>query len=74
MTLLTDKQAREQTCPLIRYCINEAGVIQDREAAIYVQQRCQGSDCKMGWRWAQPARFADRFGYCGAFGEPTVPS
>lgn len=49
--MLTEEAARKETCPFIRYCINETDVVQDGRAAIYVHQLCQASACKMGWRW-----------------------
>lgn len=49
--MLTEEEARKQVCPLIRYCVNEIAVVNDREPAIYVHQACQASDCKIGWRW-----------------------
>lgn len=54
MTLLTDTEAREQLCPHMTHCWNESQVAQDKTPAIYVQCMCQGSDCKMAWRWAMP--------------------
>ena len=83
--MLTDKQARENICPLIRYCVNQTGVVQDRDSAIYEHAPCQGSECSIGWRWAESERAAryripgdpkdadlsgTRLGYCGAFGRP----
>lgn len=49
--MLTEEAARKEICPLIRYCVNEVDVIQDGRPAIYANQLCQASDCKMGWRW-----------------------
>lgn len=70
MTYLTEDEARREACPLIRYCYNEAHVIQDGAQAIYVHQNCQGSDCKIGWRWRPERDGARRVGFCGAFGRP----
>lgn len=53
MTLLTDAEARQQTCPLMTYCVNERDVVVYQNGPIYVHQNCQGSDCKIGWRWAE---------------------
>lgn len=66
MTTLTNEEARKQECPIMTYCINEQGVIQDREQPFYVQARCKGSDCKMAWRW----EYGYRKGYCGIAGKP----
>lgn len=81
--MLTENEARQNTCPLIRYCVNESAVIQDDAAAIYVHADCRGSECRVGWRWAESKRAAQarartfddpladiRLGYCGAFGRP----
>lgn len=72
--MLTEAEARKQTCPLIRYCANETAVVQDGATAIYWHQSCHASDCKIGWRWAQDERLVseDRLGFCGAFGKPEV--
>jgi hypothetical protein len=75
--MLTEEEARKQVCPLIRYCANEADVIGGDASAIYHQQNCQASDCKIGWRWHlgrvyEPIQ-ALRRGYCGAFGKPEMP-
>lgn len=51
MTMLTEEEARKEICPFIKHCVNEIDVIQDGRAPIYVQQLCQASNCKMGWRW-----------------------
>jgi hypothetical protein len=71
--LLTEKEARQQTCPVMRYCINDVNVIQDGQGAIYVHQSCTASDCKMAWRW-EGGDFAEvgenRRGYCGLAGRP----
>lgn len=71
---MTEDQAKTKTCPTIRYCVNESGVIQDRESAIYVHQLCQGSDC-IAWRDIFHHDNGQRFyrpgsGYCGLAGEP----
>ena len=70
---LTEDEARKQICPFIRFVVNEGGVIQDREPAIYVHQDCKASDCKMAWRWER-ANFGDgtRRGYCGIAGYPEL--
>ena len=73
--LLTEEQARKETCPFIRYCINEIDVMQDSRSPIYVHQNCQASDCKMAWRKSQEYQtddegFASYFGYCGLAGRP----
>lgn len=49
--LLTEQEARQSECPFFRYVVNEGRVYHDREPAIYVHRMCQGSACKMGWRW-----------------------
>lgn len=49
--MLTEEAARKEVCPFIRYCVNESDVMQEGRPAIYVQQLCQASACKMGWRW-----------------------
>ena len=74
--LLTEDEARKETCPFIRYCMNEVGVLQDREAPIYANQLCQASDCKIAWRWEfglVDADFAEvdqvPRGYCGIAGK-----
>jgi len=67
LMMLTEEEARKQACPLIRYCVNEDSVVQNNLQPLYVHQLCQGSDCKIGWRWA--SNRAER-GYCGAFGRP----
>lgn len=60
--LMTEKEARGQICPLIRYCVNELSVAQDGASAIHVHQNCQASDCKPGWRWRSKRSvvFSDR--------------
>lgn len=68
--MLTEAEARTQTCPLIRYCVNEQAVVQDGAPALYANQLCQGKDCQMGWRWRQDRDGKHRVGYCGAFGRP----
>lgn len=76
--LMLEEDAKQQVCPLIRHCVNEVAVAQDGNSAIYVHQNCQGSACKVGWRWGEPAvscrGFAEETrtprGYCGAFGRP----
>jgi len=75
MTLLTEKEARLQTCPFIRYCFNEDGVLHNNATPIYVHQNCRASDCKIGWRTEHDADFSEvgeepPQGYCGAFGAP----
>lgn len=74
-SLLTEKEAREQTCPLIRVLANEKDVISQRVPGIYRHQKCQASDCRIGWRTEHDADFAEvgedpPRGYCGAFGAP----
>lgn len=72
--LLTDQQARQEICPLIRYCANEVDVVQEARAPIYLHQTCQGADCKIGWRWEKDPDFLEvgetPRGFCGAFGRP----
>ncbi|MCK1577882.1 hypothetical protein [Bradyrhizobium sp. 174] len=69
--MLTEEEARKQVCPFIRYCTNEVGVVAERESAIHYHQSCQGSDCKIGWRWASERDEATgNLGYCGACGRP----
>lgn len=77
--LLTEEEARTKVCPTRRYCINENGVIQDRESAIYVAELCQGSRC-IAWRWRREHRLSGgggeweplpaTHGYCGLAGRP----
>lgn len=52
--LLTDDEARQRECPLIRYCTNPAHVIGEGAAAIHEHAACRGSGCQ-GWRWGQGA-------------------
>lgn len=67
----TEAEARKMTCPFFRYVYNEAGVIRDREAAIYVHQNCMASDC-IAWRWRELFNAGnDLRGYCGSAGKPT---
>ena len=71
--LLTPEQARKETCPLIRYCINYAHVVNDGASAVHEHGNCNGPDCKVGWRWATPpgeTKETGGLGYCGAFGRP----
>jgi hypothetical protein len=75
MMLLTDEEARKQPCPFFRYCYNEQGVIQDKDAALYVHDNCKGSDCKIAWRWEKAPTQAQELGnaplgYCGIAGRP----
>jgi hypothetical protein len=78
MTWVTEVTAKAQICPHIRYCVNEVGVIQNREPPIYVHQNCQGSVCVMAWRWEPRLRISmhaddlPRAGYCGISGKPEV--
>lgn len=82
--MLTEAQAATFECPHIRYCVNELGVIQDRDAPIYAHQKCQASRC-ISWRWniGEPFKtYADAefrkngrriepsTGYCGIAGRP----
>lgn len=77
MTYLTEEEAKTQMCPHVRYCINE-DVMQEGRSPLYVHQLCQGSDCKMAWRWGPIWRsgFAAApgpnvaLGYCGIAGKP----
>lgn len=71
MTLLTEEEAKAATCPLIQFAVNEADVIRERVPAIYVNQNCQGSACRIGWRWG-PAGEEGGVGFCGAFGAPSL--
>lgn len=50
---MTEDEAKTKTCPTISYCVNELGVIQDRDAPLYAQATCIGSAC-MAWR-SRPA-------------------
>ena len=55
MTLLTEEEARKETCPVIRFCVNEREAVHAFGHApppIYVHQNCKASECKMAWRWA----------------------
>lgn len=74
MTLLTEAEARQEICPLIRYCVNEADAVHHGKQPIYLHQICTGSDCKIGWRWQKDTDFLEvgeqPRGYCGAFGSP----
>jgi hypothetical protein len=53
--LLTPDETRKQTCPLIRYCVNQDAVIQNGASAMHEHQACQGPDCRIGWRWGEEA-------------------
>lgn len=85
MTLLTIEEARQKPCPFFRYCINETGVIQDRDSAIYVHQNCMTAEC-IAWRFSETPEFKARAdaefqkngkriepetGYCGIAGLPS---
>lgn len=59
---ITPEQAKLKTCPTIRYCQNEAQVIQEGQGPIYYHSHCIGPDC-MVWRWT-PGENELR-GYCG---------
>lgn len=66
--------ARKMECPVKTYCVNEVGVIQDRDAAIYYQQHCVGSDC-IAWRTrfrhdSGQSYYRAGEGYCGLAGQP----
>lgn len=69
---LTEEAAKKIDCPMFRYAYNEAEVIQDGRAPIYVHQSCRASDCIM-WRWGYTGN--DRYsgaGYCGMAGDVTT--
>jgi len=71
--LVTDAEARQQTCPLITYCVNEVDIIHHNSAAINAHQNCKGADCKMAWRWGEWGKFPEFLplrGYCGLAGKP----
>lgn len=55
----TEAEAKDKDCPFFRYCYNEAGVIQDRDGAIYAHEKCRASDCIM-WRMEPPEDFDER--------------
>ena len=47
-----------KTCPTLRYCVNESGVVQYREAAIYVSHLCLGPQCA-AFRTRKEVRYAN---------------
>ncbi len=47
--MITEEIAKTKLCPFIRYCVNELAVVQDKDAPLYAQSNCAGSDC-MAWR------------------------
>lgn len=63
---MTDEEAAQQTCPFIRFCVNEEAVSQHQVHPIYIHQSCQGSRCRIAWRSR-----GDGKGYCGMAGRPT---
>lgn len=50
MSAFTEEEARNKTCPMMTYCANESGVINDKSSAIYYPNSCAASSC-MAWRW-----------------------
>lgn len=56
MTYLTPAEAKEQTCPLISYCVNPVAVQNDGQSAMHDHVACMGPDCKIGWRWEKSAK------------------
>ena len=66
--LMTEEEARKQTCPLIRFCVNDSDVLQHGCSAIHVHQTCQASDCKVGWRWQRTTRSPPTAVPAGAIG------
>lgn len=78
---MTEDEAKQKTCPTMRYLYNEAGVIHYRDPAIYVQSNCIGSAC-MAWREVRVPMEQDHEwddtgapkqivrGYCGLAGAP----
>ena len=71
---MTEDEAKAMTCPTMQFCVNEDGVIQSGQSAIYAQNRCMGSAC-MAWRsradWIDGGRTAVPGGYCGLAGDPS---
>ena len=66
-SIVTEQFATQHwECPTRRHCVNEVGVIQDGDAAIYAQSLCSGSCCPV-WRWVVSP---DYKGYCGLGGKP----
>jgi len=56
VTYLTPKEACEQVCPLITYCINPGMVATNHQSAMHDHTMCMGPACKIGWRWAPAAK------------------
>ena len=56
MTYLTPKEACEQSCPLITYCVNPIQVQNDNQSAMHDHIMCMGPACKIGWRWGPVAK------------------
>lgn len=56
MTYLTPKEACEQVCPLITYCVNPIQVQNDNQPAMHDHIACMGPACKIGWRWGPEAK------------------
>lgn len=78
MNLLTEAQAREKWCPLVRVQMYQRNPVGDNAPVnrngcdVY----CMASRC-MAWRWAGykkvPSKIKNQdeaHGYCGAFGKP----
>ena len=73
MSYLTEEEASKETCPFIRFRIRVSDISLETE---YVHQMCQGSACRMAWRWKDPDgtghdRTPNRLGYCGIAGRPS---
>ncbi len=49
--LLTEEEAKTKRCPVMRHCVNDRGVIQDKDAPIYEHGTCIASQCA-AWRLA----------------------
>lgn len=69
--LRTEEEAKQLPCPFFRYCVNEVGVIQDRDPVIYVHQQCMASAC-IAWRSTiTGGGYGGReVGWCGIAGRP----
>lgn len=50
--MLTEDQAINRECPLIRYCANEIAVANEGATAIHAHANCRASQC-VGWRWGR---------------------
>ncbi len=73
MNMATESEAlKNWVCPTKTHCVNETGVVQYRDFAIYEHSMCSGSNCPV-WRWSIYFRIdggvvGDVLGFCGLGG------